>query len=266
MRLSCMPLLLLPALATPAAAADYDCMIEPVQIVELRSPVAGLLQEVHTRRGATVKRGQLLVSIESSVEKSAVDSAAFRAQAQGALLTARNKVAAGREKSRRMSELAQEEIVSAQARDDAAAELRLAEAELKSAEEAAELARLEHRERVDALARRQLKSPFDGVVMDQYLHPGALVDGGEGKKPILKLAQTHPLAVQAILPFKLFPQMKTGMAVTVLPEPPFGGEIKATLRTVDRVIDPAAGTVGVVAELDNRDQKLPAGIRCKLRF
>jgi hypothetical protein len=32
------------------------------------------------------------------------------------------------------------------------------------------------------------------------------------------------------------------------------------------VIDPAAGTVGVVAELDNRDQKLPAGIRCRLRF
>lgn len=263
MRLPCLPLLLLPALAV---AAEHDCMIEPVQIVELRSPVAGLLQEVHTRRGATVRRGQLLVSIESSVEKSAADSAAFRAQAQGALQTARHKVAAGREKSRRMSELAQEEIVSAQARDDAAAELRLAEAELKSAEEAAELARLEHRERLDALARRQLKSPFDGVVMDQYLYPGALVDGGEGKRPILKLAQTHPLAVQAILPFKLFPQLKTGMLVTVLPEAPFGGEIRATLRTVDRVIDPAAGTVGVVAELDNRDQRLPAGIRCKLRF
>ncbi len=264
MRLSCIaPLLLLPALAV---AADHDCMIEPAQIVELRSPVAGLLQEVHTRRGATIRRGQLLVSIESSVEKSAADSAAYRAQAQGALLTARHKVAAAREKSRRMAELAQEEIVSAQARDDAAAELRLAESELKSAEEAAELARLEHRERVDALARRQLRSPFDGVVMDQFLYPGALVDGGEGKKPILKLAQTHPLAVQAILPFKMFPQLKTGMAVTVLPEAPFGGEIKATLRTVDRVIDPAAGTVGVVADLDNRDQKLPAGIRCKLRF
>lgn len=256
-------LALLPAFAT---AADHDCMIEPAQTVELRSPVAGLLQEVHTRRGAAVRRGQLLVSIESSVEKSAADSAAFRAQAQGAILTAQHKVAAAREKSRRLAELAQEELVSAQARDDAAAELRLAEAELKSAEEAAELARLEHRERVDALARRQLRSPFDGVVMDQFLYPGALVDGGEGKKPILKLAQTHPLAVQAILPFKLFPQLKTGMAVTVLPEAPFGGEIKATLRTVDRVIDPAAGTVGVVAELDNRDQRLPAGIRCKLRF
>jgi multidrug efflux pump subunit AcrA (membrane-fusion protein) len=144
--------------------------------------------------------------------------------------------------------------------------LRLAEAELKSAEEAVELARLEHRERVDALARRTLRSPFDGVVMDQYLHPGALVDGGEGNKPILKLAQTHPLAVQAILPFRLFPQLKVGMPVTVLPEPPFGGEIRATLRTVDRVVDAAAGTVGVVAELDNRNQRLPAGIRCKLRF
>jgi RND family efflux transporter MFP subunit len=260
------PLLCLALLPALAGAADYDCMIEPAQVLELRSPGAGLLQEVHTRRGATVRRGQLLVSIESSVEKSAADSAAFRAQAQGAIQTARHRVAAAREKSRRLAELAQEELVSAQARDDAAAELQLAQAELQSAEEAAELAKLEHRERVDALARRQLRSPFDGVVMDQYLHPGALVDGGEGRKPILKLAQTHPLAVQALLPFKLFPQLKPGMAVTVLPEPPFGGEIRATLRTVDRVIDPAAGTVGVVAELDNRDQKLPAGIRCRLRF
>lgn len=256
---------LVPAVAC-AAPTEHDCLIEPAQIVELRSPVAGLLQEVHTRRGATVRRGQVLVTIESSVEKSAADSAAYRAQAQGAIQTARHRVAAAREKSRRLAELAREEIVTAQARDDAAAELQLAQAELQSAEEAAELAKLEHRERLDALARRTIRSPFDGVVMDQGLYPGALVDGGEGKKPILKLAQTHPLAVQALLPARLFPQLKVGMPVTVLPEAPFGGDIRATLRTVDRVIDLAAGTVGVVAELDNKDQRLPAGIRCRLRF
>ena len=252
--------------AAPAANHGFDCMIEPMQIVEVRSPAAGLLQQVHTRRGEPIRKGQLLVTIESSVEQSAVDTARFRAEAQGALSSARNKVNATREKARRMSELYEEEFVSAQARDDAAAELKLAESELRTTEENAHLARLEHRQSMDHLNRRVLYSPFDGVVMDQYLYPGALVDGGEGKKPILKIAQTQPLAVQAILPFKLFAQVKPGMAAVVVPEAPFAREIQARIRTVDRVIDAAAGTFGVVAHVDNAKQTLPAGIRCKLRI
>ena len=251
--------------AQAAASNEFDCMIEPAQIVEVRSPVVGLLQQVHARRGDIIRQGQVLVTIESSVERSAADTARFRADAQGSLQLSRNKVQALREKARRMNELREEEFVSAQARDDAAAELKLAESELKTAEENSQLAKLEHRQSLDQLNRRQLFSPFNGVVMDQYLYPGALVDGGEGKKPILKIAQTHPLAVQTILPFRYFPQLKIGQAVTVVPEKPFGREITATIRTVDRVIDSAAGTFGVVADLANPKQELPAGIRCKLR-
>lgn len=257
-----------PALAQPAAAArqEFDCLIEPNQVVELRSPVVGLLQQVHARRGELVRAGQLLVTIESSVEQSAVAAAGYKAQAQGALQLARGKQSAASEKARRMNELYAEEFVAAQARDDAVAELKLAESELKSAEEASQMARLEHRQTVDQLGRRQLRSPFNGVVMDQYLYPGALVDGGDNKKPILKLAQTDPLAVQAILPFRLFPQVRLGQRVVVVPEAPFSREIVATIRTVDRVIDSAAGTFGVVALLDNARQALPAGIRCRLRL
>ena len=116
------------------------------------------------------------------------------------------------------------------------------------------------------MGRRVLRSPFNGVVMDQYLYPGALVDAGDGRKPILKIAQTHPLAVQAILPFRLFPQLRLGQRVSVVPEKPFSRNIQATIRTVDRVIDSAAGTFGVVADLPNVRQDLPAGIRCKLHL
>lgn len=259
-------LLLIGPGAQTVAAADFDCMIEPAQIVEVRSPVAGILQQVHARRGQLVRKGAVLATIESSVERSAADTARFRAQAQGALLTARNKVAATREKARRMDELLKEEFVSAQARDDAHAEWRLAESELVSAQESSQLAHLEHRQSVDLLNRRVLRSPFDGVVMDQYLHPGAMVDGGEGKKPIMKIAQTHPLLVQAILPFTLFPQVHLGNSAVVLPEKPFARELSVRIKVIDRVIDSAAGTFGIQAELDNTTQDLPAGIRCKLRL
>ena len=47
-------------------------------------------------------------------------------------------------------------------------------------------------------------------------------------------------------------------------EKPFTREITARIRTVDRVIDSAAGTFGVIVDLDNAKQELPGGIRCKL--
>ncbi len=252
--------------AQAAAPADFDCLIEPAQVVDVRSPVVGLLQQVHAKRGQSIQKGQVLVTIESSVEQSAAATARFRAGAEGALQQARHKVDASREKARRMAELYLEEFVSAQAKDDAAAEAKQAEAELKTAGENAELARLEHRQTVEQLNRRVLRSPFNGVVVDQYLFPGALVDGGDSKKPILKIAETMPLAVQAILPFRYFPQVKVGAAAVVLPEKPFSGEISTTIATVDRVVDSAAGTFGVVLRLPNAKQELPGGIRCKLRI
>jgi len=259
------PLLVLsrPALA---AADEFDCIIEAAQTVEIRSPVVGLLQKVHARRGESIRQGQVLVTIESSVEQSAANSARFRAEAQGAAELARAKVAALREKSRRVAELQAEEFVSAQASDDVQAELKLAEAELKTASENTQLARLDYRQAEDQLRRRQLIAPFSGVVVDQYLFPGALVDAGDGKKPILKIAQTQPLAVQAVLPYLLFPQIKPGRAVIVLPEKPFTREINASIRAVDRVIESASGTFGVVLNLPNASNDLPGGIRCKLRL
>jgi len=262
-------LVLLATGLAPAHAApppDFDCMIEPAQVIEVRAPVVGILQQVHARRGDFIRKGDLLVTIESSVEQSAAETARFRGDAQGALLSAQNKLRAARDKAQRHQQLYDEEFVSAQARDDAVAEEKMAESELRTAQENSQLAKLEHRQSVDQLHRRVLRSPFNGVVMDQFYHPGALVDPGDGKKPILKIAQTHPLAVQAILPFRFFPQVKPGAEVVVVPEKPFTRELRARIRVVDRVIDSAAGTFGVIVDLDNAKQELPGGIRCKMRM
>lgn len=265
------PRWLAPALAWLAAsgvqaapAGEFDCMIEPSQMIEIRSPVVGLLQQVPVRRGAVIRKGQILAVLESSVERSAADTARFRADAQGALLSAANKLAGATAKAQRFEELYQEEFVSAQARDDAVNERKLAEAELRVAQDNAGQARLEHQQTVDQLNRRVLRSPVDGVVVDQYLYPGALVDTGEGKKPIMKVAQTSVLSVTAMLPFKHFKQVRPGSAVTVVPEAPFSTPVAAKVKVVDRVIESTSGTFGVVADLDNVRQDMPSGIRCKM--
>lgn len=261
------PTFLLVLLSLPAVAQDYDCMIEPAQTVEIRSPVVGILERVHAGRGEAIRQGQVLVSIESSVEASAAESAKARAEARGQAELARAKVGALREKVRRLQALLEEEFVSVQAVDDAQAELKLAEAELKTATENNQIARLEHRQAVDQLRRRQILAPFSGVVVDQYLHPGALMDSSDMKKPVLKIAQTNVLKVQALLPVKAFTQVKPGQIVSVTPEAPFSDKpVRARVKTVDRVVDAAGGTFGIVAEIDNAKGELPAGLRCRLRL
>ena len=198
--------------------------------------------------------------------RSAADTAHFRSDTQGTLWLARERAAAAREKERRMAELFSDGFVSTQARDDAPVEAKRADGELTTAEENAQLARLDLRQSMDPLNRRVLRSLFNGVVMDQYLYPDALVDPSEGKKPILRIAQTQPLSVQAMLRFRHLPQMKAGAPAMVLPDTPFGGDIAARISPVDCVIDSAAGTFGVVVVLPNVQQALPGGIRCKLRM
>ena len=44
------------------------------------------------------------------------------------------------------------------------------------------------------------------------------------------------------------------------------GTFRENEAVVDRVMDAASGTFGVRLELPNRDLKLPAGLKCTVRF
>ena len=246
------------------ATAEFDCMIEPSQMIEIRSPVVGLLQQVPVRRGALIKRGEVLAVLESGVERSAAAVARFRSEAQGALVSAQNKLHAARAKARRFQQLYDEEFVSAQASDDAVNELKLAEGELQVARDNSNQARLEHQQSIEQLNRRVLRSPVDGVVADLYLFPGSLVDSGEGKKPIMKVAKTSVLTVTGMLTFRHFQQVQVGGDVVVIPEKPFSTPMHLKVKAVDRIIESTSGTFGVIAEIDNASQKLPSGIRCRM--
>lgn len=256
-------------LATSVAeAADetFDCMIEPKQIVEIRSPVVGLIETIHVRRGERVRKGQTLVTIDSGVERSAAESALYRSTAMGALQVAESKLAAATDKAARQQALFEDNFVSAQARDEAEADRRTAQAEVKSARENLEMARLEYQQAAEQIKRRQLQSPITGVVMDQYLNPGSVVDSGEGKKPILKLAETNHLRVETRLGFQSYNKIIIGMQAKITPEKPLTGAYTGTVSIIDSVIDSASGTFGVVIDLENESHNIPAGVRCKVGF
>ncbi len=245
---------------------EFDCLIEPFQVVEIRSPVTGLIEQVHVRRGDPVIKGQPLVSLESSVERAQQAIARYRSQTQGAVRAAESRVEFGQRKLQRRRELAEGRFVSPQDRDEAEAELRVAEADLIVARENRELAALEHRQASDLLALRTLRSPLAGIVTDQGQFPGEMVEAGESRKPILKLAQIDPLKVDAILPLAMQGRVRIGSRAEVIPEAPVGGRHATTVRLVDKVMDAASGTFVVRMELPNPKGNLPAGLKCRVRF
>jgi RND family efflux transporter MFP subunit len=248
-----------------AMADVFECLIEPAQVVELRSSSEGVIDKIYVQRGDNVKRGQVLVELESNAERSAAESAKYRTTMEGRILLSKNRVEFSDKKFGRSQELFKQNFVAAQARDDAETEKRLAESELKDALENQELARLEYRRAMDLLNRRTLRSPFDGVVVDRMLNPGDLAEYGTGRKPVMKLAQIDPLRVEVVIPVGAYGKLKTGMTGTVIPEGA-GGRHVATVTIIDKVLDAASGTFGVRLELPNKQGALPGGVRCQVEF
>lgn len=256
--------ILLLGLPLAAPASTFECMLEPNQIVEVRSVVEGLIQRIHVQRGDNVRAGQTLVELESAVERSAAAAAKFRSEVEGRLAASRNRMDYATRKTERSNELHNLKFISAQARDEAVTERNLAESELKEAQENRELARLDYQRAIDLLNQKTLRSPFNGIVVDRMLNPGDLAEAGNGRKPILKLAQVDPLRVEVVLPPATFGKIHIGMKAQVMPEN--GGQYAAVVKVVDRVFDSASGTYGLRLELPNPKGALPGGMRCQVDF
>ena len=124
------------------------------------------------------------------------------------------------------------------------------------------LADLELQRTAAEVALRTIKSPVNGVVVERFMHPGEFPK----QEKILKLAQIDPLRVEVYAPVAMLGKIALGKTAYVKPEPPVTGEYAAKVTVVDRVVDAASGTFGVRLELPNHDLKLPAGLKCTVRF
>jgi multidrug resistance efflux pump len=118
------------AWASSAWAATFECLIQPNQVIDVRSRAEGLISKVYVQRGDAIKAGQVLVELESSAERSAVAAAKYRSEMGGRVRAAQERVQYASTKAMRTSELSKQHFVAAQARDDAQAEMLVAQAEL----------------------------------------------------------------------------------------------------------------------------------------
>lgn len=244
----------------------FDCLIEPAQIVELASPVTGLLEKVYVKRADRITKGQVLAVLESHAEQASADLARFKSLQVGPSQLAENKVEFAKRKFGRRRNMALENLISVQDRDEAEAELRIAESELKVASENRQIAKFEYQQQSSLVNLRTIRSPFDGVVVDQIAYPGEVVEPGSNKKAIFKVAQLDPLRIRVVLSKDNFSKIQFGMSAEINPEVPAKARYLGSVKSVDRLIDAASGSFVVLLNLPNPKLEIPAGVKCKVSF
>jgi RND family efflux transporter MFP subunit len=249
----------------PAGAADYsgyDCLIEPHSVVDVTTREDGVIEEIAVNRGDIIKKGQVLAQLESSVETVAVNIARARASMQSGVDSQKARVAYLKGQKGRIDALFEKKAIPFHEKDKANTDLILARAELREARENLELAQLEKQRAEGILARRTIKSPIDGVVVNILLDAGESVE----EHSIMTIAEVDPLNVEVILPDDMYGLINVGTQGEVTPHIRNGEKRVTSVVVVDKVIDAASNTFGVRLEFENTDHATPGGIRCDINF
>ncbi len=225
----------LPATADKLFDERFECLMEPSTVVKVSSETPGVVDEIMVERGGSVEKGDLLFALTTGRERAAV------ALAQARLDFSQRKVV-------RNEELYQQQLISIHEKDEMATESRIAALELQEAQE--------------NLKIRSVKSKISGVVVERTVAAGEYV----GVDPIITVATLDPLHVEVVVPAEAFGTIEKGANALLYPFDPVGGEYKAKVVVVDRLIDAASGTFGVRLRLPNPGYRLPAGLGCEVKF
>lgn len=205
------------------------------QGVMLRPEVSGRVARIGFGDGQRVKRGQLLVQLDDTLQRAQLQ----QAQAQASI---------ARTNLQRNRELLAQNFVSASAVDQSAASLEVAEAQVALAQ-----AQLE---------RMRIVSPFDGVAGIATVNLGDYVKDGAD---LVNIEDASSMSVDFRLPERYLARLKPGQPVEVqvdaLPGRSFSGRIDA----VDSQVDANGRSLLVRARLPNPQGELKAGMFARSR-
>jgi RND family efflux transporter MFP subunit len=241
---------------------EAACVIKPYMEVSVGPPVEGIIQTVRVDRGDWITKGQILVTLEASVEEATVAWAKAKADAEATIKSTQAKVAFSARKLERAMDLYKSNSIAKHEVDEAQTEKILAEMAYVEAVENKRIAELEWQRATATLNLHRIYSPLTGVVVDRLLSPGELAR----QTPILKLAQIDPLRVEVFAPLALLGRIKPGMKAVVRPEGNVQTVYRARVTVVSPVVDSASGTFGVRLEMPNPENALPAGLGCTAEF
>lgn len=183
-------------------AADVPATLQWSQRVELSTPVSGVVKAVNVEVGDLVKKGQVLLSLDSTSYRASVT------EIQSEITRLDAEAEEAKRDLDRVQELYERTIVSTTDLDQA--KLR----RVKSLSMLAE-ARARLRQDQKALDDTLLRAPFDAVVILRQAGPGLSVASGLQPQMLLTLARSGEMIARMHLPSPQIDNLKTGQTVTV---------------------------------------------------
>ena len=258
------------SLGSPASAEtlhdrDFDCLVDARTRVKLGAAVAGVIEKISVDRGDRVKKGQVLVELDSRVETAQLQVARAHAATDQPVDAARAKQDLAHRNAERMRQLRQSNpgALTGPQYDEAISNEAVGAFNLRDAELSLKAAALEADRAEALLEQRRIVSPIDGLVVERQMSTG---EYRNDQQSFLTLAELDPLNVEVYLPVAYYGQTATGAVAAVTLQSPLGTTRNATVEIVDRVLDASSGTFGVRLTLPNPNLLIPAGLRCKVRF
>jgi len=223
---------------------------EPRFSTEVASEVEGVVTAVEARKGAVVKKGDVLVRLRTVPVELDLEEARGRVGEVEARIA---KADADLKRAQRLFEqsfASEEDLQRAQADLDA---LRQQARQLRAA-----VARLE-----DRLSRMVIRAPFAGRVVRERTEVGAWVGEGTVVDELTDLSVIHAMVP---VPEQELDRIRLGMPVEVafdaLPASPFTGKVAAIVPRAD----PAARTFPVEVSIDNPQGRILAGMIARATF
>jgi membrane fusion protein (multidrug efflux system) len=198
--------------------------------VVVRPEVSGRIVALAFEEGQKVRRGQVLMQLDTSVERAEL------AQAQAQLGLARTN-------AERADELVRRGAGTQRALDEARATLRTTEASVQLAQ-----ARIE---------KMTVTAPFDGVAGLRRVSVGAFV---QAAAEVVNLEQIDPLKVDFRVPEVFLAAVRAGQRIAVSVDALAGEQFAGEVMAVDPLVDAAGRSIVIRARLANPDDKLRPGV------
>ena len=236
------------------------------QAVALHPRVTGFVRTVVVDRGSRVRAGNVLMTLD------APELVAQRAEAQARVLAAEAQLAAAR--ARAAADAGTYEKLKAAAVTPgvvAGNDLTMAEqsaaasaSQVNAAAQSVEAARQAFGAVRELEGYLTLTAPFDGVITERAVHPGALVGPSTG--PVLHIVEPRRLRLVVPVPEAYTGALEAGaevpFSVAGYPGQAFVGKVARIAQSVDV----ATRTMAVELDVANSDLRLAPGTFCQVRW
>ncbi|HHB12895.1 MAG TPA: efflux RND transporter periplasmic adaptor subunit [Chromatiales bacterium] len=236
-----------PVTGSTSTAFPARVVVPNDQLHVVSTPLAGLLESLHAAEGQPVRKGDLLAVVQSP----------DLLEAQRAYVEALSRFQLAEANYRRDRQLHKEGIIAERRYLEARARYQEARTALDQRRQLLMLAGMDE----EALAqltethrlsgRLEVRSPLDGVVLEQMATPGQRL---EAQDPIYKVGRLQPLWLEVHVPLDRLGGVRPGSPVQVI-EPP----IEARVITVGRMVHTEDQGVLVRAQVDEGSELLFPG-------